>query len=157
MAVEIAEERPDSADAERLISELEAHLASRYPATSRHGFSVQRLIDEGVEFFVLRSDGQAAACGGVLVVPPADGDVGYGEVKRMYVRPPYRGAGFGRAILERLAKRARERGVTVLRLETGVHQVEAIGLYERAGFRPTGPFGPYVDDPNNCYFEMQLG
>jgi putative acetyltransferase len=156
MAVEISAERPDSPDAEQLILELEAHLAPRYPAESRHGFSVQRLLDEGVDFYVLRSDGRAAACGGVLLVPPTDGDVGYGEVKRMYVRPEFRGAGFGRAILERLADRARERGVSVLRLETGIQQVEAIGLYERAGFRTRGPFGPYVADPNNCYFEMRL-
>jgi putative acetyltransferase len=156
MAVEISAERPDSPDAEQLILELEAHLAPRYPAESRHGFSVQRLLDEGVDFYVLRSDGRAAACGGVLLVPPTDGAVGYGEVKRMYVRPEFRGAGFGRAILERLADRARERGVSVLRLETGIQQVEAIGLYERAGFRTRGPFGPYVADPNNCYFEMRL-
>jgi putative acetyltransferase len=156
MAVEIAPERPDSPDAEQLIMELEAHLEPRYPAASRHGFSVQRLLDEGVDFYVLRSDGRAAACGGVLLVPPTDGDVGYGEVKRMYVRPPYRGAGFGRAILDRLAERALEQAVTVLRLETGIHQVEAIGLYEHAGFRAIPPFGPYVDDPLSRYFEKWL-
>lgn len=156
MVVEIAAERPDSPDAEQLILELEAHLSSRYPAASRHGFSVRRLLDEGVDFYVLRSDGRAAACGGVLLVPPTDDDDGYGEVKRMYVRPEFRGAGFGRAILQRLADRARERGVGALRLETGIHQVEAVGLYEQAGFRTRGPFGPYVEDPNNCYFEMRL-
>src|SRR5262245_23519153 len=157
MAVDIAAERPDSPDAEDLVQELEAHLASRYPAASRHGLSVGQLIDEGVHFYVLRTDGRAAACGGVLIVPAADGDVGYGEVKRMYVRPPYRGAGFGRAILDRLVERTREAEFEVLRLETGVHQVEAIGLYQRAGFRTRGPFGPYVEDPNNCYFELRLG
>ena len=156
MAVEIAAERPDSPDAHDLIQELEAHLASRYPAESRHGFSVRQLLDEGVDFYVLRSDGQAAACGGLLLVPPTDDDVGYGEVKRMYVRPAFRGAGLGRAILDRLAARARERGVGTLRLETGIHQVEAIGLYEHAGFRARGPFGPYVEDPYNAYFELRL-
>ena len=156
MALDIAAERPDSPDAQALIRELEAHLEPRYPAASRHGYSVRRLLDEGVDFYVLRSDGRAAACGGVLVVPPIDGDPGYGEVKRMYVRPEFRGAGFGRAILQRLADRARERGVGALRLETGIHQVEAIGLYEQAGFRTRGPFGSYVEDPNNCYFERRL-
>ena len=156
MAVEIAAERPDSPDAEQLILELEAHLEPRYPAASRHGFSVQRLLDERVDFYVLRSDGRAAACGGVLIVPPTDGDVAYGEVKRMYVRPAFRGQGFGRAILDRLADGARERGVSVLRLETGIHQVEAIGLYERAGFRAIGPFGAYADDPLSRYFEKRL-
>ena len=89
-------------------------------------------------------------------MPPTDDDVGYGEVKRMYVRPAFRGAGFGRAILERLGERARERGVTLLRLETGIHQVEAIALYEQAGFRAIRPFGPYVDDPLSRFFERRL-
>ena len=156
VALDIAAERPDSPDAEALIRELEAHLEPRYPAASRHGYSVRRLLDEGVDFYVLRSDGRAAACGAVLIIPSTDGDPGYGEVKRMYVRPEFRGAGFGLAILDRLADRARECGVALLRLETGIHQVEAIGLYERAGFRAIGPFGPYVADPLSRYFEKRL-
>jgi putative acetyltransferase len=156
MAVEIAAERPDSPEAEQLILELQAHLEPRYPPASRHGFSVRRLVDEGVDFYVLRSGGAPAACGGVLIVPPTDADVGYGEIKRMYVRPAFRGAGFARAILERLAQRAREQGVAILRLETGIHQVEAIRLYERSGFRTIPPFGPYVDDPLSRFFEKRL-
>jgi ribosomal protein S18 acetylase RimI-like enzyme len=153
--VEIATESPDSPDARLLIEALEAHLASRYPATSRHGFSVERLVAEGVDFFVLRTDGQAAACGGILFVNER-GDW-YGEVKRMYVSPEHRGAGFGKRILGHLGGHAIERGVYRLRLETGIHQVEAIGLYEASGFQRIGPFGPYVEDPLCAYFEKALG
>jgi hypothetical protein len=35
----------------------------------------------------------------------------------------------------------------VLRLETGTRQTEAIGLYQRWGFRPRGPFGHYASLP----------
>jgi putative acetyltransferase len=113
-------------------------------------------VAEGVDFFVLRSDGTAAACGGVLFVAAAGNEPAYAEVKRMYVRPAFRGSGFGRAILRHLADHARGRGVHVLRLETGVHQVEAIGLYEATGFEPIGPFGPYIDDPLSRYYEIRL-
>jgi len=158
MAVEIALERPDTPDATSLILELEAHLAPRYPAASRHGFSIERLLAEGVDFYVLRADGEPAACGGVLMVDGETDDAAtYAEVKRMYVRPAFRGSGFGKAILDRLASRAAERGVDVLRLETGIHQVEAIGLYERTGFRRIEAFGPYVDDPLSRYYEKRLG
>jgi ribosomal protein S18 acetylase RimI-like enzyme len=75
----------------------------------------------------------------------------------MYVRPSYRGLGFGRRILDRLAEHARSRGIGLLRLETGIHQRDAIALYERFGFRRIGPFGPYVDDPLSRYFELRLG
>ena len=156
MAVEIAQERPDSPDATELIAELDALLDVLYPVGSRHGFSVDRLLVEGVDFFVLRVDGRPAACGGLLVVDAKDGAEAYGEIKRMYVRPAFRGAGYGKAIVDRLEERARERGVGVLRLETGIHQVEAIGLYERAGFRRIAPFGPYVDDPLSRCYEKRL-
>lgn len=154
MADVIAQERPDTPDVEALVLDLEDHLAARYPAESRHGFSVQRLIDEGVDFFVLRRDGRAAACGGILFVA-GDGEP-YGEIKRMYVPDELRGNGFGRRILARLAEHARARGVTLLRLETGIDQVEAIGLYEAMGFRRCPPFGPYRDDPLSPTYELRL-
>jgi putative acetyltransferase len=150
MRVAINQERPDAADATGLILELEAHLASRYPATSRHGFSVERLVAEGVDFFVLRSDGVPAGCGGILFV-----DNEYGEIKRMYVRPEFRGQGLGRRILEHLTRHATSRGITLLRLETGIHQLEAITLYERQGFRRIPPFGPYTDDPQTLCYEKR--
>jgi len=150
-AVRITQERPDTPDAVTLIEELEAHLEPLYPIASRHGFSVARLLAEGVDFFVLRANGTAVGCGGVMFVDDA-----YGEVKRMYVRPPFRGSGYGRRILDHLAGHARARGVTLLRLETGVHQHAAIALYERAGFRPIPPFGPYADDPLSRCYERRL-
>ena len=148
---QLALERPDSADAVALVTELEAHLASRYPAESRHGYSVEKLIREGVAFFVARVDGAAAACGGVQIY----GDE-YAELKRMYVRPQFRGVGLGKRMLGELATQARSRGISLLRLETGIHQVEAIGLYEAFGFRRRPPFGAYRDDPLSLYFEKRL-
>jgi len=155
MPVTIAPERPDSPDAVRLVTELETHLAELYPAASRHGFSVERLVREGVHFFVLRSDGVAAGCGGVLFVDDADGR--YGEIKRMYVRPECRGAGFGRLILEHLVAHARTNGIALVRLETGIYQREAIALYERLGFVRIPPFGPYFLDPLSLCYELRLG
>jgi putative acetyltransferase len=148
---------PGSPDASALVEELEAHLASRYPTESRHGFTVEQLVATGVTFFVARVDGAAAGCGGILFVDdPADPGGPYGEVKRMYVRPAYRGRGIGRQVLDRLIDEARGRGITLLHLETGVDQVEAIGLYEQAGFRHCPPFGPYRDDPLSPCFELRL-
>src|SRR5579859_6845273 len=128
MTTTITEERPDTPDAVALITELEAVLEPLYPQESRHGLSIARLIAEGVPFFVLRSDDIAAACGGVKLF-----STDYGEVKRMYVRPVFRGQGFGKQILNHLSDYALAHGIKVLRLETGIHQHEAIGLYERMG------------------------
>lgn len=151
MAVIITRERPDTADAVSLMAELDALLEPLYAVESRHGFSVGRLLAEDVAFFVLRADQRPAGCGGIKLV-----GVEYGEIKRMYVRPAFRGAGFAKLLLNHLADYAQAHGVSVLRLETGIFQSEAIGLYERQGFYRIPPFGPYTDDPVSRCYEKRL-
>ena len=150
MSAIITAERPDTADAVVLITELEAQLEPFYPRTSRHGMSVERLIAEGVAFFVLRAQGTPAGCGGVKLLDD------YSELKRMYVRERFRGMGFARMMLDHLADYSRAQGIVLVRLETGVHQHAAISLYERAGFYRIPPFGPYTNDPLSVYFEKRL-
>jgi putative acetyltransferase len=150
--ISIIEERPGSDDAVQLITELDEQLTSHdYPQESRHAFSIDKLIREEVAFFVMRLEGQPAGCGGVKLFGTE-----YGEIKRMFVRPEYRRRGLGGQILNRLADYAREQGVRVLRLETGIHQTEAIALYERYGFQRRSPFGAYKDDPMSIYFEKAI-
>jgi putative acetyltransferase len=74
----IVEERPNSPDASALIDERESHLASLYPSESRHGYNVEKLLREGVAFFVVREDGIPAGCGGVQLY-----GTDYGELKRI--------------------------------------------------------------------------
>jgi putative acetyltransferase len=147
----IAPERPDTVEAQLLITELEQHLAPFYPATSRHGYSVEKLIKQGVAFFVTRVDDAPAGCGGVQFFGTE-----YGELKRMFVRPQFRGLGLAKLMLEHLEQYTREHGVHLLRLETGIHQKEAIGLYESMGYQSIPPFGEYVDDPLSKFFEKQI-
>ena len=152
MPITIVTVRPDAADAMQLLTELDVHLAGQpYPQASRHAFSIDRLMREGVAFFVTRYAGQPAGCGGLKLFGNE-----YGEVKRMYVRPAYRGQGLGKAMLHHLAAYARERQVSVLRLETGIYQTAAIRLYESFGFQRRPPFGEYRDDPLSVYFEKTI-
>ncbi len=151
MSVTIAQERPDSADAVQLIEELEAGLAQHYAAESRHGYSVEKLLREGVAFFVVRHDGVPAGCGGVQFFGNE-----YGELKRMFVRPGFRGLGLAKQLLAHLEEYTRQHGITVLRLETGIYQEAAIGLYVQAGFVRIPPFGPYWDDPVSLCYEKRL-
>jgi GNAT superfamily N-acetyltransferase len=151
MSAIITPERPDSADAIALITELEAQLDPLYPPESRHGYSVEKLIAQAVAFFVLRDDEVPAGCSGVQLFGTE-----YGELKRMYVRPQFRGLGFGKLLLNHLADHARAHGVGLLRLETGIHQAEAISLYERIGFQRIPPFGAYMEDPLSLFYEKRI-
>jgi putative acetyltransferase len=151
MMCEIRPTAPDDPVAMALIAELNQALDDpRQPPASRHGYSVARLVAERVAFFVAWCDGAAAGCAGLAHA------AGYGEVKRMYVRPTFRRRGVAQALLAELATQARAARLAYLRLETGIWQHDAIALYERAGFTRTGPFGPYREDPFSVYFGRAL-
>ena len=151
MALLIAAERPDTVDAQILIAELDGYLTPMYPSESRHGFSVEKLVREQVAFYVMRYNEALVGCGGLKTFPGE-----YAEVKRMYVRPQYRGMGFAKHMVERLCNAAQQQAIPVVRLETGIYQTEAIGLYERMGFVRIGPFGEYRLDPLSLYYEKRL-
>ncbi|MCA9912050.1 MAG: GNAT family N-acetyltransferase [Anaerolineae bacterium] len=151
MEISINPERPDTADAMQLIDELEADLALLYPSEHRYGYNVEKLLQQGVHFFVLHFGGELAGCGGVQFYGQE-----YAELKRMYVRPQFRGQGLGKALVDFLAEYTRDNEITLLRLETGTHQHAAIHLYERIGFQRVPPFGDYVASPDNIFYEMRL-
>lgn len=151
MNIAIAAERPDTADASALVLELEAELAAIYPSASRHGYSVQKLVEQQVHFFVLRVDGLPVGCGGIQFFGRD-----YGELKRMYVRPAWRGRGLSRQLVEHLCAHALAHGLGRVRLETGVHQHAAIALYERSGFHSIPLFGTYEGSPHSLCYERVL-
>jgi putative acetyltransferase len=151
MPVTISAEQPDTPDARALIAELDAYLIPLYPPASHHGYPVEKLIAEGVEFFVARQEQEPAGCGGIQSI-----GLEYGEIKRMYVRPEFRGQGLGRAMMEHLENYAARRGLKILRLETGILQAEAIGLYEQEGYMRIEPFGEYLPDPLSYFYEKRI-
>jgi putative acetyltransferase len=112
---------------------------------------VEKLLTEGVEFFVMRIGGAAAGCGAVKFF--ADG---YAELKRMYVLPRFRGRGPGRRMIRFPEEYSTRKGFRILRLETGILQKEAVGLYEAEGFYRIEPFGEYQPDPLSYFYEKWI-
>ena len=134
-----------------MLARLDAYCAALYPAESNHLMDIASLLQGDVLFLVARDvDGCAVGCAALV------NRAGYGEVKRMFVDEQRRGLGTGSKLLEHLVMFAKMSGLGVLRLETGIHQPEAIALYERAGFLRCAPFGEYREDPLSLFMEKRL-
>jgi len=153
MKITIAAETFDSPDARRLVTALDAHLASRYSPEQRFGPNLKpSQVASGLgTFLVARADGRAVGCGAVRLLEPTTV-----EVKRMYVEPDLRGQGVAKAILEHLEAAARELGARRAVLETGVYQDEAIGLYLRTGYTRVDCWGEYTTSPTSVCYEKSL-
>ncbi|MDR3418077.1 MAG: GNAT family N-acetyltransferase [Nevskia sp.] len=149
--MQIALESPEQPDVVQLIARLDEYQSGLYPAESNHLLDLASLKQPHVLFAVARDNaGLALGCGAVVLQRD------FSELKRMFVLPGLRGRGIGNAILGFLEAAAIQRGSALLMLETGIRQVEALRLYERAGFQRCGPFGDYADDPLSVFMRKKV-
>ena len=145
-------------DAQLLVTEVQAEYVVRYGGPDRTPLDAQEFEPPAGAFFVVYDRSETPAR------PVATGawrrrrDVeAYGatdtaEVKRMFVTASHRGRGLGRVVLTHLEATAAATGITVMVLETGTAQPEAMALYESAGYTPIPGFGHYRWSPlNRCY------
>lgn len=148
-AVRLTLERADQPDLAALVDELDAYQKPLYPAESHHGIDIAALLRPEVLFAAVRTvDGRAVGIGALVL-----GADGSGELKRMYLQPPWRGGGRARALLQFLEQAGTARGCRSFRLETGIHQHEALAFYAAAGYTRRGPFGSYGPDPLSVFME----
>ncbi|HSB54332.1 MAG TPA: GNAT family N-acetyltransferase, partial [Gemmatimonadales bacterium] len=80
-------------------------------------------------------DDVPAGCAGLRPIAP-----GSCELKRLYVRPAYRGRGLARRLTEAVLAEARSRGYERIMLDTLPNMVEAQRLYRTLGFREIEPY-----------------
>lgn len=146
----IAISRADPRDFVALLGASDATMASLYPAESNHMLDVETLCLPQMHFFGVTVDKVAKACGGFW----AHQD--YVEIKRVYVDPSARGLGLSKALMKTIEDAARELGFRVARLETGIYQAEALGLYRKLGYETREPFGEYKSDPLSLFMEKML-
>ena len=98
------------------------------------------------------SDGSEAV--GCIALRPLGAEIC--EMKRLYVRPAWRGSGLGRTLSLRLMDEALRLGYRRMRLDTLASMEAATGLYRSLGFREIPPY--YHNPlPDPLFFERELG
>jgi putative acetyltransferase len=149
MSISIAPESFGAPESRTLLDEFALEMRARYGTGDEPMHPVPE--KDLVVFLVARVDGEAAGCALLRRHTPD-----LAEVKRMYIRSAFRRLGLGAALLGRLVDVARATGFTVLRLETGLAQPEAIAMYEAAGWRPISGFGQYAGSDTQRSYELRL-
>lgn len=149
-AVTIAEERPDQPAVIALLNAGDAYAASLYPAESNHGSALDELLQPHVTFLVARLDGAVVGTGAFVEKGS------YAEIKRVFVADTARGLRLGQKLLKAIEGKAVAKGITVLRLETGTRQPEALGLYRKFGYVEIDPFDNYDPDPVSVFMQKSL-
>jgi putative acetyltransferase len=109
-------------------------------------------LPTGITYLVAVVGGRVVACGAWQPLEP-----GVAEIKRMYVRPAYRGRGIARQLVVALEEEeALAADRPVIRLETGTYLPSAIALYRSSGYRSIAPYGEYVGNTYSVCFEKHL-
>jgi putative acetyltransferase len=157
-ACEIRRESPDQPAVRALLAALDDYLGSLYEPQHNHILGIAELLAPQVHFLVARQLGRAVGCAAFRRQPGEAATAGqaYGEIKRMMVEPMARAGGIGTALLARLEQQMATDGLSLALLETGAAQTQAVGLYERAGYRRRGAFGGYPDNGLSLFFEKRL-
>ena len=115
-------------------------------AVSIVGQSIPEYVDDHLEdltrlkppdgvIYLLLADGNVTGMGALRKLSDE-----IGEIKRMYIRPPYRGRGYGKQMLNKLLEAGKEFGCSSFLLETSKFMVVAQHIYRSAGFVERGEY-----------------
>lgn len=135
---------------------LQEHLENMHelsPPEQVFALDLSKLRSPDISFWTAWEDELLLGCGALKELSPV-----HGEIKSMRTPSGLRGRGAGRAILARIIATARQREYELLSLETGTHPAfgAAQALYRSAGFRYSGPFAGYKEDPHSTFMELRL-
>lgn len=128
--VEVRSAAPD--DLAEPLKLLEEALRDGESVSEAFAERVERAVEEGdLEFLAARSGGRLVGVAVIAFRPNVSAGALFASVEELYVEPEARRRSVGRALLEAVEKRCRERGVSYVEVQTGD---EAAAFYEACGY-----------------------
>tara|TARA_B100001173_G_scaffold298508_1_gene296155 strand:- start:759 stop:1214 length:456 start_codon:yes stop_codon:yes gene_type:complete len=128
-------------------------LRSVSPEGSTHVLDISGLKDQSIKFWSLWENNQLVGCGALKFL-----EKNHGEFKSIRVADKFRKTGVGEKIIEHLIEEAKKLKISKISIETGSGDffLPARSLFLKFSFKKCMPFAHYKEDPNSCYYTLDL-
>ena len=143
----------DNSEVNDLLKKHFIELRSVSPAGSTHVLDIDGLKDPSIKFWSLWENNELIGCGALKFL-----EKNHGEFKSIRVADQFRKKGIGERIINHLIEEAKKLKISKLSIETGAGDffLPARNLFSKFGFKACPPFAHYKDDPNSCYYTLNL-
>ena len=142
-----------NSEVNELLNKHFIELRSVSPEGSTHVLDIDGLKDKSIKFWSLWDNNQLIGCGALKFL-----EKNHGEFKSIRVADMYRNKGIGERIINHLIEEAKKLEISKLSIETGAGDffIPARKLFSKFGFKKCIPFAHYKEDPNSCYYTLNL-
>jgi putative acetyltransferase len=143
----------DNTEVNELLKKHFVELRSVSPEGSTHVLDTNGLKDPSIKFWSLWENNKLIGCGALKFL-----DKDHGEFKSIRVADEFRNKGIGERIINHLIEEAKKLKISKLSIETGSGDffLPARKLFSKFGFKKSSPFAHYKEDPNSCYYTLNL-
>ena len=143
----------DNSEVNNLLKKHFIELRSVSPAGSTHVLDIDGLKDPSIKFWSLWEDNKLVGCGALKFLEKK-----HGEFKSIRVADEFKKRGAGERIINHLIEEAKKLKISRLSTETGAREffLPARKLFSKFGFKKCPPFAHYKEDPNSCYYTLNL-
>ena len=143
----------DNPEVNELLKKHFVELRSVSPAGSTHVLDTSGLKDPSIKFWSLWEQEELIGCGALKFL-----NKNHGEFKSIRIAEKFRGKKMSKLIIKHLINEAKNLKINKLSIETGAGEFfsPARKLFINFGFKPCKPFAHYKEDPNSCYFTLNL-
>ena len=143
----------DNSEVNDLLKKHFIELRAVSPAGSTHVLDIDGLKDPSIKFWSLWENNELIGCGALKFLVK-----NHVDFKSIRVADQFRKKGSGERIINHLIEEAKKLNIVKLSIETGAGEffLPARNLFSKFGFKTCPPFAHYKDDPNSCYYTLNL-
>ena len=143
----------DNSEVNNLLKKHFIELRSVSPTGSAHVLDIDGLKDPSIKFWSLWENNELVGCGALKFLGK-----NHGEFKSIRAADKFRKVGVGEKIIGHLIEEAKKLEISKLSIETGAGEffLPARKLFSKFGFKKCPPFAHYKEDPNSCYYTLNL-